>query len=164
MKTQPGNDQVKADCGKVNNRYLYLERISPQNGYRKRIIEALNLSLPKTTLNSKEYRMLLSHSETFQFKSNLAVDEDNFTCIWVCFEKIFLKILYLFKTHKWIKQKAQGDKIAGWKHSKVPCILRKSSPWTCKPLLINDKDMRQKTENHHYSKRWCKSRQLHDLV
>lgn len=81
MKTQPGNDQVKADCGKVNNRYLYLERISPQNGYRKRIIEALNLSLPKTTLNSKEYRMLLSHSETFQFKSNLAVDEDNFTCI-----------------------------------------------------------------------------------
>lgn len=65
MRTQTGNDWAKADCDKVNNTngYLYLERISPQNGYRNRIIEACNLSLPKTTLNSKEHKMLLSHSE-----------------------------------------------------------------------------------------------------
>lgn len=89
----------------------------------------------------------------------------NSNFIWVCFVKRFFKKIYLFKTLKWIKQEARGDCIAGWKHSTVLCTLRKRSPWAWKPLLINDKDKRQKTENNHYfSKRWGRSRQLPELV
>lgn len=79
--------------------------------------------------------------------------------------KRLLKKIYLFKTLKWIKQEAQGNYIAGWKHSRVPCILRKRSPWARKPLLINDKGMRQKRENNlYFSEKWCRPRHLHELV